>query len=90
MYEKTTTIVNQAGLHARPASVFVSAARGYNAKITIKNLKTGKSADAKAILKLLTLSLSKGTEVSLTAEGEDEVKAVDELVDLIDSGFGET
>ena len=89
MYEKTTTIVNKTGLHARPASVFVAATKGYSSKITIKNLKTGKQADAKSILMLLTLALSKGTEVSLSAVGEDEVKAVDELVALIESGFGE-
>jgi phosphotransferase system HPr-like phosphotransfer protein len=38
---------------------------------------------------LLTLALSKDTPVSISAEGEDEVKAVDELVALIETGFGE-
>ena len=89
MYEKTTTIVNKTGLHARPASVFVAATKKYSSKITIKNVKTGKSADAKSILMLLTLALSKDSEVCLSAGGEDEVKAVDELVALIESGFGE-
>ena len=89
MYEKTTTIVNKTGLHARPSSVFVAATKKYSSKITIKNVKTGKSADAKSILMLLTLALSKDSEVCLSAEGEDEVKAVDELVALIESGFGE-
>ncbi len=89
MYEKSTTIVNATGLHARPASVFVAAAKNYSSKITIKNLHTGKAADAKSILMLLTLALSKDTPISLSAEGEDEVKAVDELIDLIDGGFGE-
>ena len=89
MYTQEITVKNEVGLHARPASVFVAATKGYSSKITIKNLKTGKQADAKSILMLLTLALSKGTEVSLTADGEDEVKAVDELVALIDSGFGE-
>ncbi len=89
MYEKTTKIINKTGLHARPASVFVNASKAYKSKITIKNVGTGKSADAKSILMLLTLALSKDSEVSLSAEGEDEVKAVDELIALIDSGFGE-
>lgn len=89
MYEKTTTIVNKTGLHARPASVFVSATKAYSSKVTIKNLTTGKSADAKSILMLLTLALSKDTPVAISAEGEDEVKAVDELVALIETGFGE-
>lgn len=89
MYEKKTTIVNKTGLHARPASQFVAAAKGYSSKITITNLATGKSADAKMLLRLLTLVLVQGTEVNLSAEGEDEVKAVDELVALIESGFDE-
>ena len=89
MYEKTTTVVNKTGIHARPASVFVTASKAYASKVTIKNNTTGKAADAKSILMLLTLALSKGTEVTVSAEGEDEVKAVDELVALIDSGFGE-
>lgn len=89
MYEKKTTIVNKTGLHARPAAQFVSAAKHYSSKITITNLKSGNSADAKALIKLMTLALVQGTEVNLSAEGEDAMKAVDELAALIESGFGE-
>ncbi len=89
MYEKSTTIINETGLHARPASTFISATKNFSSKITIKNLNSGKSADAKSILMLLSLGLVKDTPVSLSAEGDDEVEAVDTLIDLIDSGFGE-
>lgn len=89
MYEKTATIVNKTGLHARPASVFVNAAKGYKSRITIKNLNSGKSADAKSMLMLMTLALTRGTEICLSAEGEDERKAIDELTALIESGCGE-
>ncbi len=89
MYEKSTTVINETGLHARPASTFISATKNYSSKITIKNLDSGKSADAKSILMVLSLGLVKGTPVSICAEGDDEVEAVDSLIDLIDSGFGE-
>ena len=89
MHEQTTTITNKTGLHARPAAAFVTAARNYKSQITIKNLKTGKAADAKALMQVMTLALTQGTEISLCAEGEDETAAVKELIALIQEGFGE-
>lgn len=89
MYRKEITVLNQTGLHARPASVFVQEAKKYQSAIKITNLKSNKSADAKSIIKLLTLSLVKGTDVSIEAEGSDEKEAVDGLIALISSGFGE-
>ncbi|MBE6829642.1 HPr family phosphocarrier protein [Clostridium sp. KNHs216] len=89
MYSKKTAINNRTGLHARPASDFVKCASQFKSKITIKNLEDGESASAKSIILILALSLSQGMKVEITAEGEDEVKAVDTLVALIDSKFGE-
>ncbi|WP_312694971.1 HPr family phosphocarrier protein [Caproiciproducens sp.] len=89
MYTRKTTINNKTGLHARPASDFVKCASQFKSKITIKSLEDGESASAKSIILILALSLSKGMKVEITAEGEDEVKAVDTLVSLIDSKFGE-
>ncbi len=89
MYSKKTTINNRTGLHARPASDFVKCASQFKSKITIKNLEDGETASAKSIILILALSLSQGMKVEITAEGEDEVKAVDTLVAMIDSKFGE-
>ncbi|WP_444659236.1 HPr family phosphocarrier protein [Caproiciproducens sp. R2] len=89
MYSKKTTINNKTGLHARPASDFVKCASQFKSKITIKSLEDGESASAKSIILILALSLSQGMKVEITAEGEDEGKAVDTLVALIDSKFGE-
>ncbi|MDF1496299.1 HPr family phosphocarrier protein [Caproiciproducens sp. CPB-2] len=89
MYSKKTTIHNRTGLHARPASDFVKCASQFKSKITIKSLEDGESASAKSIILILALSLSQGSKVEITAEGEDEGKAVDTLVALIDSKFGE-
>lgn len=90
MYSKTVTIVNKTGLHARPASEFVSKASKFKSKITIKkNVDGASEANAKSIVILLTLGLSKGTEIVISADGEDEKDAVDTLVQLVESGFGE-
>lgn len=89
MYQKETTVTNETGLHARPASQFVQLAKKFESDITITNLKTSKSADAKSIIKVLILSLIKGTPLRIEAEGKDETKAVDSLIHLIDSDFGD-
>lgn len=77
MKEASTVIVNQTGLHARPASLLVAKAKGYKSNITLKNGE--KAGNAKSILNILALGLNKGTKVIICAEGEDEDKAVDEI-----------
>ncbi|ACL32586.1 phosphocarrier protein Hpr [Glaesserella parasuis] len=81
MYSKDVTITCPNGLHTRPAAEFVKAAKGFASDITVTS--NGKSASAKSLFKLQTLGLAQGTIITLSAEGEDEQKAVDFLVDLI-------
>lgn len=88
MYSKKTTIINETGLHARPASEFVALAGTYSSRIQIS--RTGDDpVDAKSIIMLLSLGLSKGEEVEISARGQDETAAVDELVAMVESGLGE-
>lgn len=91
MYTAKTTIINKTGLHARPASDFVKEAKQFTAKIKIANLSTPEEApvNAKSIISVLSLGMAQGTEVELIAEGEDEQQAVEALVSLLKSGFGE-
>lgn len=90
MYKCKTKIINPTGLHARPASDFVSAAKNFSSKIKINDLTNNElPANAKSIIMLLSLGLVQGTEVEILAEGEDEKEAVHTLVKLIESGFGE-
>lgn len=91
MQIKQTTVINQTGIHARPANDFVKKASEFESNITIQNLdKEGsKPVNAKSIVRLLVAGLGKGTKVELTAEGPDEVEAIETLVAMIDSGFGE-
>ena len=91
MQSASTTIRNKTGLHARPASDFVAAAKGYASKVTIRATDEAEdtAVSAKSIVMLLAQGFEQGREVTITANGEDEDKAVAELVELIDSGFGE-
>lgn len=89
MYSKATTIINATGLHARPASDFVREAAKYKSEITIQREGSETAANAKSIILLLSQALSQGTKVIITAVGEDEQAAVDGLVALIESAFGE-
>ena len=91
MYSKKVTILNKSGLHARPASEFISMASKFKSRITIKKVGGDEEdeANAKSIVMVLSLALAQGTEVEITAKGEDEAEAVDALVDLVNSKFGD-
>ena len=89
MYSRQTTVWNETGIHARPANLFTAEAKQFSSHVTIKNLETGREANAKSILIVLTLVITKGTNVEIRAEGEDEKEAVEHLIRLIDSGLGE-
>lgn len=92
MYSKKAVISNATGLHARPASDFIAAASKFTSKIKIARVDSTEEDDvvnAKSIINLLSLGLGQGEEVELTADGPDEKLAVDSLVSLIDSKFGE-
>ena len=81
------TIRNRLGLHARAAARFVHAANRFRARIALS--RNGKSMDGKSILGLLLLAASQGTLLEVSADGDDEQAAVETLVALIESGFGE-
>ncbi|KKA46261.1 MULTISPECIES: phosphocarrier protein Hpr [Salinivibrio] len=82
MYQKQVEITAENGLHTRPAAQFVKEAKSYDADITVES--NGKSASAKSLFKLQTLGLTKGTKVTISAEGAQAQQAVDHLVKLMD------
>lgn len=85
-----TQVVNESGLHARPASMFVKMAKGFESEIMVRNLdKDSPFVNAKSILRLLTAELCKNEWLELKAEGPDEAEAVKKLIELVNGGFGE-
>ena len=88
MQKTTITVINEVGLHARPASEFVKLASHYQAKITVRNLTTeSQETDAKSILGVLTLGVEKGHQIELIGDGVDEKEAIQALSELIESDF---
>lgn len=90
MPERTVTLRNETGLHARPARVFARAAKQFSADVTV--VKTNGDAEpvnAKSVLSVLTLDCHQGDEIVITAEGDDADQALDHLAGLVDEGLGE-
>jgi phosphocarrier protein HPr len=83
-------IHHKVGLHARPAAMFVKAAAGFSARITLENLSRGtQPVNAKSILNVLSAGVKMDDRIRISAEGADEAAAVSALSELIASNFGE-
>lgn len=88
---ETFTLRNSSGLHARPASLFVQTVGRLASAIQIENLDgPGRVANAKSILEVLALGVSKGHRIAITVNGSSEREDLDVLARLIESGLGET
>ena len=84
-------VQNPSGLHARPASALVRCASTLQARVRIANLaRPGLEVDAKSILGVLSLGVSAGGRIRVTAEGDDEEVAIDRIRDLVVGGLGES
>lgn len=87
MTTRSVTVVNQLGLHARAAARFVHLATRFESQIRVT--RDSKVMDGKSIMGILLLAASRGTTITVSAEGPDEATAVQALVELVESGFGE-
>ena len=83
MYSKEITVSNDVGLHASPATFFIQKANEYKSSIWVE--KDQHRINAKSLLGVLSLGIVKGTSITIVADGVDEEKAVDALVDLIEN-----
>ena len=87
MVKKDVTITNNIGLHARPATFFIQKANTFKSSIWIE--KDDRRVNAKSLLGVLSMGIAKGMTVTLIADGQDEGRAVDGLIALIETGFAE-
>ncbi len=85
--ERTFTIVNALGLHARAAAVLVQTANRHGCDIQVE--KDGMAVNGKSIMGVLTLAAAKGTQIAVACEGEDAEAALEALARVIEAGFGE-
>jgi phosphotransferase system HPr (HPr) family protein len=79
--ERRATLAAEVALHARPAGTFVREAAQFQADVVVA--ANGKRANAKSILEVLALGATGGTELTLSASGDDAAEAVDHLAELI-------
>ncbi len=89
MLKGEVVIINRLGLQARAAAQLVRLASGFQSKIKLIRSDNSVIADAKSILSVLTLAASKGVELEIEAEGEDEQAAFDAVQEIFRNGFGE-
>lgn len=89
MQERTVTISNRLGLHARAAARLVRRASQFDSSVQLLREDTGESADGKSILSVLLLAASLGTSLIIKTDGDDEERAVNALAELVEQKFGE-
>ena len=87
MISKDVTVLNSVGLHARPATFFVQKANSFKSSIWVE--KGDRRVNAKSLLGVLSLGISKGTTITLISDGIDEGDALAGLVELIQKGVNE-
>jgi len=87
MFSKEVLVSNQVGLHARPATFFIQKANEFKASIWVE--KDERRVNAKSLLGVLSLGITRGVNITILAEGTDEEQAVAALIELISTNFAE-
>lgn len=81
MVEKTYKIIEETGIHARPATLLVREAGKFNSNVDLEY--NGKTVNLKSIMGIMSLGLGKGAEIKIKADGEDENEALNAIDDLM-------
>ena len=87
MIIKKVTIINKLGLHARAAAKFVATASKFTSELNVT--KNNQSVNGKSIMGVMMLAASKGTELELSAEGDDAQELINAIEALINNLFDE-
>ncbi len=87
MVEKKITIINNAGLHTRPAATIVKIAAQFQSEFFIN--KDDLNINGKSIIGVMTLAAAKGSELTLTFDGPDEEQMAEAILEYFKKGFDE-
>jgi phosphocarrier protein HPr len=85
--EAVVTVVNRKGLHARASAKFVKLAEVYEAEVTVT--RDGQTVGGTSIMGLMMLAAGPGSQLFITSEGREGPEALEALVALVETGFGE-
>ena len=83
MVSKEVIVNNGTGLHARPATLLVKKASSFKSDVSIEF--NGKKANVKSLIGVLSLGVTKGANITVTASGDDETVAAEEIAKLIET-----
>ncbi len=89
MASRKVTIKNKLGLHARPAMMFVETASKFQAQVSVCRTDQSEPVDGRSIMQMMMLAATEGTQLEISATGEDAENAVEALVELVKSNFQE-
>ena len=84
---RSTTLMNEFGLHARPISKLITVMRGFQSSVVVRCGSS--SANGSRMLDMLQLRAAHGSEIEFTVDGDDAEAAVAALLALVDGRFGE-
>jgi phosphocarrier protein HPr len=87
MIKKSLVIINKLGLHARAAAKLTTLAGRFSSNIEL--IANGKTVNCKSVMSLMLLAASKGTNIELAVEGDDELNAINAIETLINNRFDE-
>ena len=87
MISRSVIVKNSVGLHARPATFFIQKANSYKSSIWVE--KEDCRVNAKSLLGVLSLGITKDSKITIIADGSDEAGAIDGLVNLIEGELAE-
>jgi phosphocarrier protein HPr len=87
MQKTKVTIINKLGLHARASAKLTKLASSFSCDVFMS--RNGRRINAKSIMGVMMLAAGMGTEVEIETAGDDEAKAMQALVGLINERFGE-
>ncbi len=87
MLKKSVKIMNKLGLHARPSAMLVTVASKFKSEVFFT--KADLRVNGKSIMGVMMLAAEKGSEITIEVDGADEVQAMEQIVQVVESGFGE-
>lgn len=88
MVTKKVTVVNEQGLHMRPAGIIVKAVKAHpDCEVTLN--ANGKTVKAKSPMQIMSACMKKGCEVEIVCDGVEEQAVLNEIAEMFENGFGE-